>query len=156
VNKAIFQILYCSRNRLTGTPESLRAQIDGILRASRRNNAAAGVTGALFHNALCFAQVLEGPFLEVQRVFERLQLDPRHAELVVLRSGYTAERAFDGWSMAHVPEREVDLTSLDQGALSRLTSEDGTEILSFLRGVVGRQRHEPRAQAVRPLLEQVG
>ncbi len=101
MSEKIYQILYCSRNNMTGTEAQIDAQIETILRASRVNNAKVGVTGALFYNTVFFAQVLEGAFEAVQGVFERLQLDPRHSDLVVLGSGFVAARDFAEWSMAY-------------------------------------------------------
>lgn len=139
-DEKIYQILYCSRNRIPGTAAETRPEVEGILKASRRNNAEAGITGALFYNTLFFAQVLEGRFVDVQATFERLQLDPRHEDLVVLRSGYVAHRDFGDWSMAYAgASASVALSlskPLSQPSMNELKAD---EISSFLREVVVQQ-----------------
>ncbi len=97
VSNDLFRIVYCSRNALPpGTPVPL----DGILAASRRNNGAEGVTGALLFSDGNFAQVLEGDFYAVQRTFERIQGDERHAEVVLLQAQPIETRMFGQWEMA--------------------------------------------------------
>ncbi len=155
MNGKIYQILYCSRNNIRGAAGDVKAEIEGILRASRKNNAKAGVTGALFYNTVFFAQVLEGNFSDVQGVFERLQLDSRHSDLVVLQSGYVAERDFTDWSMAYAG------TSADFALGFRPSKEptagaslNGNQVLGFLRDVVVKQENwalPERASAVRPM-----
>ena len=135
MEQRVYQILYCSRNHIRGTDAEVKGQIEAILRASRVNNAKVNVTGALFYNTILFAQVLEGSFEAVQQVFERLQLDPRHADLVVLQSGYVAERDFRDWSMAFA-KASADLALPVSGTTGNEASEKGDKVLSFLREVV--------------------
>lgn len=99
--EAMHRLVYYSRNRL---PEAdLGAGVvDEILAVSRRNNDAAGVTGALMFNAGCFAQVLEGPQSAVEATFERIQQDERHGDVMLLACGPVKGRAFEGWSMGYV------------------------------------------------------
>jgi Sensors of blue-light using FAD len=98
----LHRLVYYSRNAL-GLPEAALAdEIRQILAASRRNNAAAGVTGALMFNRGCFAQVLGGPRPAVERTFERIQRDPRHADVMPLEFAPVARRGFPSWSMAFV------------------------------------------------------
>lgn len=149
----VYQILYCSRNNMGGTPAERKTQIEAILLASRRNNAAVGVTGALFHNTVFFAQVLEGEFAEVQRIFERLQLDPRHSDLVVLQSGFVAGRDFQDWSMAYAGA-SADFELPFASEITASASQNGDKVLSFLREVVEKQEDwalPERPSAVRPL-----
>lgn len=87
--------------------------------------------------------MLEGPFREVQRVFERLQLDGRHADLVVLRSGYVAERSFADWSMAHAEENRPESATLDPRVLASLRASNSGDILNFLQGIVVQQGQRP-------------
>ena len=138
MNERVYQILYCSRNTLCGTGAEDKAQLDSILRSSRINNGRVGVTGALFYNTVFFAQVLEGSFAQVQRVFERLQMDPRHSDLVVLQSGFTGQRDFPDWSMAFAAV-SADIELPARAGTSRAHSLAAKEIMSFLREVVIKQ-----------------
>lgn len=71
-----------------------------ILAASRRNNAAADVTGLLFADGKRFLQALEGPAFAVERTYARIAADPRHRALVVLSRRDVTEREFGPWAMA--------------------------------------------------------
>ena len=73
-----------------------------ILRASRRNNPAVGVTGALLYADGNFMQVLEGPPDAVEGVYRRVSRDPRHRGVLVLYDAPAAERLFPDWSMGFV------------------------------------------------------
>ena len=101
------RLVYRSRLIPAESPAAMRAMIEAILAASRRNNARVGVTGALMFSAGGFAQVLEGPRAAVEHVFERIQQDPRHDDVAVLSFGPVGGRAFDQWSMAYVGMVEV-------------------------------------------------
>ena len=136
----VYQILYCSRNNIRGTSEQMKLQLDRILHSSRVNNGRVGVTGALFYNTVFFAQVLEGSFAQVQRVFERLQLDPRHSDLVVLQSGFTSKRDFGDWSMAFAGA-SADIELPVTPGSSRAHTETAQTVLSFLREVVLKQEN---------------
>lgn len=138
MSQRVYQILYCSRNNIQGTAQERRIAVERVLRASRANNGRLGVTGALFYNTVFFAQVLEGSFADVQRIFERLQLDPRHSDLVVLQSGFVAKRDFGDWSMAFAgASAEVELPLLTRGVTSH--SQNGDRVIAFLRDVVIKQ-----------------
>jgi blue light- and temperature-responsive anti-repressor len=138
MSQRVYQILYCSRNTIQGTAQERRMEVERILRASRVNNGRLGVTGALFYNTVFFAQVLEGSFADVQRIFERLQLDPRHSDLVVLQSGFVGRRDFEDWSMAFAgASAEVELPLLPHGVTSH--SQNGNRVIAFLREVVIKQ-----------------
>ena len=140
MREKVFQILYCSRNNIRGTDAEVKAQLNKILRNSRTNNARAAITGALFYNTVFFAQVLEGTFEGVQRTFERLQLDTRHADLVVLRSGFVNGRDFGDWAMAFAGvSADIELPLSSTGLSRAVASECGAEVLSFLRDVVTKQ-----------------
>ncbi|MCX4198446.1 BLUF domain-containing protein [Methylobacterium organophilum] len=71
----LYRLVYASKNLLQGPEPEAMAAVRQILDASRRNNAALDVTGALMFNAGAFAQVLEGPRQGVEATFERIQRD---------------------------------------------------------------------------------
>ena len=99
-DNGVYTLIYCSRNRLQGSPAEVRRELQDILAAARRNNARLEVTGSLLYNAGSFAQILEGPPDSIQRIFETIQRDARHGEVTVIRSEYAPERQFPNWSMA--------------------------------------------------------
>ncbi|KHK92034.1 BLUF domain-containing protein [Novosphingobium malaysiense] len=101
----LFRLVYYSRNCIGTDPTD---QIDAILLASRRNNASAGVTGALLFNMGCFGQVLEGPRRAVEATFERIQRDERHSDVSLLDFKAVDARHFANWSMAFAGSRQID------------------------------------------------
>ena len=92
----MLQITYIS----TARPEFPATAIDEILAASRRKNAAAGVTGLLLYDGYRFLQALEGEAAAVTKVYEHIKADPRHRAIVLLSSREISERAFGNWAMA--------------------------------------------------------
>ena len=115
----LHRLVYYSRNRIGGSSDRIGDQVRDILAASRRNNLAANVTGALMFNAGCFAQVLEGDRDIVEATFERIQRDERHGDVAMLLFESVPARLFGHWSMgfmgarpeAAVPYRDIAETS---------------------------------------------
>jgi len=100
--ESLYRLVYYSRNLIPGEPAEIEAEIGSILRSARRNNAPRCVTGALLFNCGVFAQVLEGARHDIENIFERIQRDPRHADVHVLAFEETASRRFPSWSMAFI------------------------------------------------------
>jgi Sensors of blue-light using FAD len=99
---AFFRLVYLSTACLSADRDAARRQIADILDASRRNNAAADITGALLFSETNFAQALEGPRDAVERLYESLNQDPRHKDLVLLLTESLPARQFPQWSMAYI------------------------------------------------------
>ncbi len=74
-----------------------------ILAVSRRNNAAAGITGLLYADGKRFLQALEGDDALVERALTRIAADTRHRAIVILSDRRVADREFGDWSMAYRP-----------------------------------------------------
>ncbi len=151
VKTDLYQLVYCSQNAIMGVNEEVREAIDQILAASQKNNAAAGVTGALMFTNGLFAQVLEGPLAAVEAVFERIQLDERHANVQLLSFLPTNARQFSNWAMAFVGGAEADLANFGHyGQTSGFdySKVDGSQIISELRAMlVDEERLSQRAAA---------
>ncbi len=146
----IYRLIYCSRNVITrGVPdtaagEAQEREIQSILRASRRNNPLYGITGALLFTGTGFAQVLEGHRESVERLFERIGADPRHADVAVLSLTPTEKRSFPAWAMGfrgQLPDGLHDpLTDLlADAAAGRPRMTTGSDILRLLERVVLRE-----------------
>lgn len=91
------RLIYISSTRTAFTA----ADLDEILRVSRRNNAAVGVSGLLVAGGRRFLQVLEGTKDTIDVVFERIKRDPRHHAVVVLSNTEITARSFGQWSMGY-------------------------------------------------------
>lgn len=147
MSEALHRLVYVSRNRIAG---GIEAEIEAILAASRRNNAAAGVTGALIFNSGVFAQVLEGPRRAVEATFERIQRDDRHGAVQVLAFEPVDQRRFAGWSMAFVgrSRQGEDLFGQLFGHLAAATGFEadrlaGDRVLGVMQAIA--RDEEPRA-----------
>jgi hypothetical protein len=92
--------MYASRPVPTVDQEQLVA----ILRKSKANNPANGITGVLCLclNERIFMQVLEGGRTAVNRLYHRIAQDPRHTDVELLSYEEIGERRFAGWSMGQV------------------------------------------------------
>lgn len=102
----LYRLVYYSRNAIYGLDEEVIGSVDAILAKSQANNARVGVTGALMFTDGYFAQVLEGTRAAVEDVFERIQLDDRHADVQLLSFAPVDARYFPAWSMAFVGNAE--------------------------------------------------
>ena len=91
----LFRLVYASTSLLSDEPDLAREQIEQILLVSR-------CTGALLFSDTNFSQVLEGPRAEVERLYETLNHDPRHKDLLLLLGEPLAARQFPDWSMAYI------------------------------------------------------
>lgn len=92
----MLQLTYIS----TATAELNSMQVNDILRASRNNNAPAGVTGLLLYDGYRFLQALEGDTAMVNATYQRIKADRRHRAVVLLSSREVETRAFGDWAMA--------------------------------------------------------
>jgi len=89
---------YVSRSLVSGDLGTL----EDIRTVSRANNAARGITGALYYDAAGFFQVLEGTRMAVLRLMETIAADPRHTDVEVLDVHEIVVRRFARWSMKTV------------------------------------------------------
>jgi hypothetical protein len=142
MNSDVYKILYCSKNLIEGENAIRDAEITQILQTSRRKNKEQNVTGALLFDSGYFAQTLEGPRLAIEQIFERIQRDPRHGDVIVLSSQTDGRRDFPEWSMAHVAPpggvaSGMAAVALDTALLRPTASAE--EVLGLLRSLVIRK-----------------
>lgn len=86
------------------------ADLDAILETARANNGRHDVTGLLIYHDMQFCQTLEGPWAEVEPLYNHIKKDPRHTGCIVLERRPVAERFFNGWSMAYKNVSELGAT----------------------------------------------
>jgi hypothetical protein len=94
----LVRLMYASRATDSINQEALAA----ILKKSRQNNPATGVTGVLCFSEGLFLQLLEGGRLPVSKLYNRIANDPRHRDVMLLSYEEIGERKFAGWSMGQV------------------------------------------------------
>lgn len=95
----MIRLIYISTARATLS----KHELEEILRVSRRNNQALGITGLLIVGGRRFLQALEGPSESVMKTYGRIKADDRHFAAVILSDREIAERSFSEWSMGYQP-----------------------------------------------------
>ena len=111
-----YRLIYASRSAVTTSPEGIAA----ILETARRKNREEGVTGLLYFDHRTFLQALEGTREAVNRTFQRIGPDPRHADVTLLFYAAIQHRAFSDWAMVYLAETEAT-----QAALRRFDTKGG-------------------------------
>lgn len=104
----LVRLMYASRAAAAIDQEELVS----ILRKSKANNPAKGVTGVLCYSEGIFLQVLEGGRSAVNLLYNRIATDPRHSDIELLCYEEIGERSFAGWSMG-----QVNMSRLNPGLL---------------------------------------
>ena len=94
----LVRLLYASR----AVPALDQEELVSILKKSKANNPALGVTGVLCFSEGIFMQVLEGGRSNVNKLYHRIATDPRHTQVELLCYEEIGERRFAGWSMGQV------------------------------------------------------
>ena len=94
----LVRLMYASR----AVPAIDHEELVAILRKSKANNPANGVTGVLCFSEGIFLQVLEGGRSAVNRLYNRIVSDARHTQVELLLYAEIGERRFAGWSMGQV------------------------------------------------------
>jgi len=137
VSSNIFRVVYCSHSVTANPAGGMAALLDQILSVARENNARSGITGALLCNDGLFAQVLEGDLMAVQDIFERIQRDTRHNDVLVLEAGMAGERLFDRWDMALAEAADPARAAATlTRALAHPDGIGGSEVVALLDGLV--------------------
>ena len=81
-----------------------------IQEKAKTNNAPLDVTGSLFYNGGWFLQVLEGPPATLAKLYDKIELDPRHKNSTVLYNEPASFRTFPRWNMnmTNLENRQAD------------------------------------------------
>jgi hypothetical protein len=94
----LVRLMYASR----AVPSVDHDELLAILRKSKANNPANGVTGVLCFSEGIFMQVLEGGRSAVNRLYNLIVTDARHTQVELLMYEEIQQRSFAGWSMGQV------------------------------------------------------
>lgn len=101
-----------------------------ILGESERNNRRDGLTSALMRHEGRFLQVIEGRRADVDRLMDRLRLDPRHENIRLLSDVAVAERRFGGWPMILAELTPAAWRLLNGDALDQLSPARAEALLA--------------------------
>ena len=101
----LVQIVYVSRSTFipTGNSAGIEPKISRILAKSRVNNRKNGLAGVLYFGDGCFFQCLEGKEAEIDKLYAKLEQDPRHKELMLISRKQITNLSFTNWAMKYVP-----------------------------------------------------
>jgi hypothetical protein len=146
--EAVFRLTYRSHSLID--PDDRSAELGSIFTTARRRNREAGITGALMITDDGFVQTLEGEEGDVRALFERIQTDDRHEQVVIVRE-QRAPRTFGRWAMARVsadggPDIRL-LSNARRGAIVAAPRDPSIspaqeELLSFMRDTLTRDTLE--------------
>ena len=91
-----------------------REDINAIATQAALNNTSLDVTGVLMTSGGLFFQVLEGPEDVVDALYERIGRDPRHTDMLLLKSEVNvSRRIFPNWAMRFVVLETDDFSRLE-------------------------------------------
>jgi hypothetical protein len=113
----LVRLIYASR---PASPFGIREMVE-LLEACRHCNEKQDITGMLAFSHEGFLQVLEGGAANVNRLYHRIAIDPRHDQLSLLAFSEVAEREFPDWSMA-----ALDVVGLDARRRAATLMQFGT------------------------------
>jgi hypothetical protein len=142
----LYRLIYCSRNIIAQSMPAavVEDEIRAILHTSRRRNKADDITGALLFTTSGFAQALEGPREVVERTFERISADPRHADVSVLSFTPIERRSFPDWAMGFSGQQSLGEADPVAHLLADATfpgprATTGSDVLRLLEKLVQRE-----------------
>lgn len=110
----MIRLLYISET----TAEMSAEKIQAIAQHSPRNNAMQGITGLMLTGGCVFAQVLEGPELNVLRLYVKIIEDSRHFNCQLAHISPVNERLFENWFMAAIKATPLEFEHLAECALT--------------------------------------
>lgn len=113
------------------------AELQQIMQVAQRRNARDLITRALHCDGAFFLQVLEGERGPVVATMSRIQRDTRHMRVRILEADALAERDFEDWSMALVPEPRVSMAQLGSAELRAMFPQRTAEVVGKLRTALG-------------------
>lgn len=156
----IYYLIYVSKAANLMSGEELRL----ILEQSRKWNMDHAITGMLIYVEGSFVssdsrrlstgtqgrfmQVLEGTELEVRKIFNFINSDARHSDLVILNEGAVPERNFEGWTMGFASMRKDayenvrDYIDLDNSFLKGAALQHSNIPLQFLTSFYQRSKSD--------------
>jgi hypothetical protein len=131
----LVRLMYASRANDPINSDDLIA----ILKKSKVNNVAVGVTGVLCFSGGIFLQVLEGGRTAVSALYNKISTDPRHREVTLLNFEEIGERCFASWSMGQVNLQRINpalLLKYSDNAVLDPFSVSGAASMALFREMV--------------------
>jgi hypothetical protein len=144
---SLYRLIYRSREVISqvvpdaGTDAGLQRELNRLVADARARNKADNITGALLFSDAGFAQVLEGQRDVVERTFDRIAMDRRHADVTVLSFTPTQRRSFPDWPLAFCGQTPLVVAdpfgyASGAGELSGQKVTTGSDVLRLMERVV--------------------
>ncbi|NOU60890.1 BLUF domain-containing protein [Marinifilum caeruleilacunae] len=115
----LIHIVYVSFSRF----KLSELELDQLLAEIRPKNLANGVTGLLLYNDEIFIQVIEGEQDTINSLYDRLEKDRRHTNIVKILEEEIKQRSFPDWSMGYHKLSKEESNDLP-GYTDLMTAED--------------------------------
>lgn len=81
-----------------------RKEIDKVLNRTKKKNNEKDITGILLYSEGNFFQVLEGEKSEVLKIYEYIEEDERHYNIIKIFGKEVPDRTFDGYEVDFISE----------------------------------------------------
>lgn len=115
-------IAYVSRAPISDLSIRMPTGLSDIINVSRKYNPKSQITGIISYREGQYLQVIEGPYLEVDKLMAKIMTDPRHEDLWVFLDTHVAKRSFHNWGVSV-------FDFIDQGIFFDAFIEDNKAIL---------------------------
>lgn len=132
------QLVYVSNRKSTCTAE----EIEKILASCKKNNPALNITGVLLYSDTKFIQLVEGDAKVITTLYDKIKLDARHSNPMMLSYGPIKEKSFPSWHMgskkmaSNDVDFKTDISTEDRAIFNNLLNgmeADGQRILNILK-----------------------
>ncbi len=120
----IKQIVYSSQAVRAFTEADLAA----LLEHAQASNLRAGITGVLLHTTGRFVQCIEGPSDAIDDLYERINADSRHADVLTLQETVLPQACFEQWTMGCALVTQAEFLRLNSATWERASSDKSQTI----------------------------
>jgi hypothetical protein len=118
----MIRLIYLS----TAVEDFSQSELEELLEKSRKNNQPKGITGLLVIKGRTFIQCLEGEESVIRELFEKIEKDDRHKDVMILEEDEDIqERYFPSWDMGF--KNIANLTNIESEMLKDFTFDDMQE-----------------------------
>lgn len=132
------QLVYVSNRK----PNCSAEEIEKILASCKKNNPALNITGVLLYSDSKFIQLVEGDAKVITTLYDKIKLDARHSNPMMLSYGPIKEKSFPSWHMgskkmaSNDVDFKTDISTEDRAIFNNLLNgveADGQRILNILK-----------------------
>ena len=132
------QLVYVSNRKPNCTAE----EIEKILASCKKNNPPLNISGVLLYNDTKFIQLVEGDAKVITGLYDKIKLDNRHSNCMMISYGPIKEKSFPSWHMGTRNlagtdvEFKTDISTEDRSIFNSILSgkeENGQKVLALLK-----------------------